>query len=148
MLMINKINSKNFRKYGWVIEYPNKGQKDKKKNLFRIVIREKGLLGWRIAYLIVRDKAIKKLQQHPESLESFEPVSGKSILYVSNRNDPKEIRSFLLDKPVILKRGIWHGIVSLGNESEIKITENVKVKCVYWPLGFELDSHSLNPAVK
>lgn len=143
-----EINSNNFRKYGWVIEYPNKGLEDKKKNLFRIVIREKERLGWRIAYLVVRDKTIKKLEQHPESLESFEPVSGKSILYVSNRNDPKGIRSFLLDKPVILRKGIWHGVVTFDRETEIKITENVKVKCVYWPLGFELDSHSVNPAVK
>ncbi len=148
MSVINKINSKNFHKYGWVIEYPDKNAKSKKKNLFRIVVREKALLGWRIAYLIVRDKAIKKLEQHPESLESFEPVSGKSILYVSNRNDPKEIRIFLLDKPVILKKGIWHGVVTLDGETEIKITENAKVKCVYWPLGFELNSHSVNPAVK
>lgn len=143
-----KINSKNFRKYGWVIEYPDKSSKDKKKNLFRIVIREKEQLGWRIAYLVVRDKAIKKLEQHPQSLESFEPVSGKSILYVSNCNDPKEIKSFLLDKPVILKKGVWHGVVTLDKETEIKITENAQVKCVYWPLGFELNSHSVISAVK
>ncbi len=145
--MITKINSKNFRKYGWVIEYSKKSLEDKKKNLFRIVVREKALLGWRIAYLIVRDKAIKKLEQHPESFESFEPVSGKSILYVSNRNDSKRIKGFFLDKPVILKKGVWHGVVTLDKETEIKITENAKVKCVYWPLGFELNSHSINSAV-
>ncbi len=146
--MINKIDSKNFRKYGWVIEYPKKGSEDRKKNLFRIIVKEKALLGWRIAYLIVRDKAIKKLEQHPESLESFEPVYGRSILYVSNRNNPKEIKSFFLDKPVILKKGVWHGVVTLDGETEIKITENAKVKCVYWPLGFELNTHPVNPAVK
>lgn len=46
MPAINKINSKDIRKYGWVIEYPKKGLEDKKKNLFRIVVRENALLGW------------------------------------------------------------------------------------------------------
>ncbi len=139
MPVIKKINSGNFKKFGWVIEYSDKGLKEKKKNLFRIILREKKPLGWRIAYLVVRDRGINRLEQHPESFESFEPVSGKSLLYVAFLKDMKRIECFLLDKPVILKKGIWHGVVTLEKETEIKITENSRVQCVYWPLGFELN---------
>lgn len=135
---MKKINTNKFGIYGWVINYPDKKSKSKKKNLFRIVLRESRSLGWRIAYLIVRDKAIDKLEQHPESFESFEPVRGKSLLYLSNSKNAAEIKCFVLDRPVILKKGIWHGVVTLDREAEIKITENAKVKSVYWPLDFKL----------
>lgn len=127
---VKKISAANFRRYGTIIEYPNKHSKSRKVNLFRIVLKEPKPTGWRIAYLIVRDRFIKRLEQHPGSFESFEPVKGKSLLYVSARPDGK-IECFRLDRPVILKKGIWHGVVTLGPESEIKIAENAKVKCVY-----------------
>ncbi len=142
MPVIKKINSGNFKKFGWVIEYPDKGLENKKENLFRIVLKENKPQGWRIAYLVARDRAINRLERHPESFESFEPVSGKSLLYVASLKDTKKIECFLLDKPVILNKGIWHGVITLEKETEIKITENSRVKCVYWPLGFELNSLS------
>ena len=142
--MIKKIDSVRFRRFGWVIEYPRKSQykskNPKSKNLFRIVAREKDRVGWRIAYLVVRDKAITRLEQHIETLESFEPVCGETLLYVSDERKASRIECFYLDRPVILKKGIWHGVVTLGRDSEIKIAENFKVKCIYWRLGRDLNS--------
>lgn len=129
-----KITKENFRRYGWIIEYPGKHLKSKKHNLFRIVLEEPAAFGWRIAYLIVRDKKIDRLEHHPASFESFEPVRGKSLLFVASGKIPKGIECFLLDKPVILKKKIWHGIVTLGREAEVKLTENAQVDCVYLPL--------------
>ena len=134
-MIINNINADNFKKYGWVIEYPNKAKERKGKNLFYIILTEPKATGWRIAYLIVRDKRVDKLEHHPQSYESFEPVKGRCVLFVSDAKDAKKIKSFYLDKPVILKKKIWHAIVTLTNESEVKISENSKVKCVYWQIG-------------
>ena len=131
MVKSKKITAENFRRYGRVIEYSGDGPVKKKRNLFRVIIRERGKAGWRIAYLVVRDKIIDKLEQHPDSFESFEPVSGKSLLYVAGNKSKSKIECFYLNKPVILKKGVWHGIVTLGRKSEIKITENAKVKCIY-----------------
>ena len=131
--MIKKITAKNFKKYGWVIEYAGKRPENKNGNIFRIILKENGKTGWRIAYLVVRDKTIDKLEQHPGSFESFEPVQGRSLIYLSDGSMSK-IESFYLDKPVILDKGIWHGVVSLTPESEIKITENAEVESVYWTL--------------
>lgn len=132
-MKINKISARNFKPYGWVIEYPNKSSKNKKINLFRIVIEERHSAGWRIAYLVVRDKSIRRVEQHPNSFESFEPVSGRSLLYVAASKNPQKVKCFYLDKPVVLKKGIWHGVAAIDKEAEIKITENLKVKCVYLP---------------
>ena len=132
-MKIIAINQKNFKPYGWMIEYPDRKRASKTKNLWRIIIRQPKS-GWRIAYLVVRDRTINRLEQHPGTFESFEPVCGKSLLYVSTKKDPNSIKCFNLDVPVILKKGIWHGIVTLTKECDIKIVENSSVQCVYWPL--------------
>jgi ureidoglycolate hydrolase len=137
--VIRKISPNNFRRYGWIIAHPRKNSHGKRKNLFHVVVRETGSCGWRIAFLIVRDKAIDRMERHPGTFESFEPVSGRSILYLASDKNPKAIAAFSLDRPVILKKDIWHGVVTLGKESEIKITENARVKSVYWRLGYTVN---------
>jgi len=94
--------------------------------------------------LIVRDKKIRRLECHPESFESFEPVCGRSLLFVAWKKDVKAIECFELTRPIILKKGVWHGVVTVTPECEIKLTENSKVKCVYWPLGFHLVGNGEN----
>lgn len=138
--MIKKITTKNFSSFGRLIKHPSKHSMNGKRNLFCIVCKETKNVGWRIAYLIVRDKTIDRLEQHRKTFESFEPVSGKAILYVAKEKDPKLIQCFDLDKPVILNKGIWHGVVTLNGDSEIKITEKTDVDCIYWELGFDLNS--------
>ena len=123
-----KINDKVFKKYGYVIDWKKPTTKPNENNSFRIIVRQPEITGWRIAYLIVRDKTIDKLEQHVNSMESFEPIKGKAILYVCNQKKPKKIESFILEKPIILKKGIWHGVVSVSKQTHIKITENNKVK--------------------
>jgi len=129
-IKVRKITKNNFKKYGWVIEWQGP-QTKKSENQFRIVVNENKVRGWRIAYLIVRDKKIDRLEQHPRSMESFEPVKGKAILYVSSQKKPQQIEAFSLTKPIILKKGIWHGIISVSKEAHVKITENNDVICVY-----------------
>jgi len=138
--MVKRITTKNFSPFGRLIHHPLRHTKSKKRNLFCIVCKEPKNVGWRIAYLIVRDKTINKLEQHPQTFESFEPVAGKTILYLAKEKKPTKIHCFSLDRPVILNKGIWHGVVTIGGESEIKITENAKVNCIYWKLGFDLNS--------
>lgn len=132
-----KITAANFKKYGHVIQWQGKENK-KEKNQFRIVIRDSKANGWRIAYLIVREKKVDRLEQHPRSFESFEPLSGKAILYVSHPKSPTIIKSFILNKPIILHKGIWHGVVCSGKEAHIKITENSHVNLVKRKLGYIL----------
>jgi hypothetical protein len=125
-----------FNLYGKIIDYPRKGAPHSG-NLFKIILRQRDT-GWRIAYLVVREKVIDRLEQHPDSWESFEPVRGQSLLFVARRRNVHDIRCFLLDKPVVLKKGIWHGIVTTGKEADVKITENAAVRCVYWKTGIRL----------
>lgn len=137
-MMIKKITSRSFKQYGWVIEFPFLPKARKLDNQFRIILRESAHVGWRIAYLVVRQQYIERLEQHPGSYESFEPVKGKCLLYLCNTKDPYRIVCFHLDKPVVLRKGTWHGVVTLTSEAEIKITENNTVCCKYWDLPSKL----------
>lgn len=132
MVIRKKITVSGFRRFGWVIKNPGKGYKGKKKSFFCVILKEPRKSGWRIAYLLLRDKKIEKFEQHPDSFESFEPLSGKTLIYLSNTKDQNKVECFYLDVPVILKKGVWHAVVTLGSHSEIKITENASVKSVYW----------------
>jgi len=138
MPVARNIDAVNFRRYGLVIACPDRYVKNKKKSIFSIVLTEPAAKGWRIAHLLLRDKAADYLERHIDSFESFEPLKGRVLLFVAKRNEPKEIRSFYLNKPIIVKKGIWHNVVTLTKEAEIKITENAQVKCRYWRLGFSL----------
>ncbi|MFH1063020.1 MAG: ureidoglycolate lyase [Candidatus Omnitrophota bacterium] len=131
------ITKENFKKYGWIIQWD--GPENKlENNQFRIVIRDSKVTGWRIAYLIVRNKQVEFLENHPYSYESFEPIKGKAILYVSNRKTPQAIEAFILDKPVVLRKGLWHNAVAAGKEAHIKLTENNNVKLIKYQLGYKL----------
>ena len=134
------ITSENFEKYGWVIGWNNQEENPNELNQFRIIVNEDDSVGWRIAYLIVREKSICRLEQHVNSKESFEPVKGRSILYVSTVEKPQEVEGFYLDKPIVLKKGIWHGIISIDDEAHVKITENNEVSMGFHELGYELKS--------
>lgn len=147
--MILSPNSNNFRRFGKIISYPHKSLKKDKRNLWRIVHREPGNAGWRIAYLVLRDKTIGRLECHPDSDESFEPIKGRSLIFISKDKNFKNIYCFRLDKPLIVYKGVWHGLITLSPETEIKITENARLQCRYWPFGFRINSLSeLNSRLK
>jgi hypothetical protein len=98
-------------------------------NEFGILLKERSS-GWRIGYLIMREKYIKSVECHPDSLETFEPVSGRSIIALSKSRQMDKFKYFLLDRPIVLKKNIWHGIAALSRKCEIKIFENIEVKTV------------------
>jgi ureidoglycolate hydrolase len=136
-IKVERITPERFAPFGKVIGLVRKGPGAPGKNLWKVIVRQPKT-GWRIAYLVVRERAISRLERHPGSLESFEPVSGRGLLYVALKKEPAAVRCFLLDKPVILKKGLWHGVVACSQETDIKITENSKVASEYWRLGFDL----------
>lgn len=125
-MKIHKLTHKAMRPYGIIIDA--KCVKDNGRgNAFGILLKEKAE-GWRIGYLIVRDKKIKRLEQHPDSLETFEPVKGRAVIAFAPNRHPDKVKVFYLDKPVVVKKGVWHEVATLSKHAEIKIFENIEVK--------------------
>ena len=77
-------------------------------------------------------KEIKEVENHPTSKESFEPLKGITVLLVAEHENPENYRVFVLDKPVVLKKGIWHQVMALTPEAQVKITENLEVPSEFY----------------
>lgn len=123
-----KITHESIKPYGCIID--SKCVKDDGKgNRFGILLKEKSS-GWRIGYLIVRDKAIKRVEYH-DTRETFEPVSGRCVIALASHKSPEKLTIFLLDKPIVLKKGIWHDVAAVSARAEIKIVENIDVDGEY-----------------
>lgn len=128
MIPVKVLSSEVFRRYGHIIE-----PKDPSK-VFEVLFGDREAKGWRIGYLAMGPSPVDSLEQHPESLETFEPVTGTSVLLVAPYESPDEIEAFLLDKPVCVGKKIWHGVSVISARAEIKITENYDVDSVHHKL--------------
>ena len=132
MCRLESIHKETFEKYGKVLEFS-----DQCTEPFEIVITEEKE-PWRLAVFRYRNKTVKRMECHPLSLESFEPLSGLTVLIVAEHDYPEEYRAFILDKPVCLYKGIWHQVLSLTDEAQVKIAENLEVVSEFHDLEHEV----------
>lgn len=131
---LKSISKKEFEKYGKVLEFSN-ADSDKS---FEIVITEEKE-PWRLAVFRYSNKTVKRMECHPASLESFEPLSGLTVLIVAEHESPEAYEAFILDKPVCLYKGIWHQTLSLTEEAQVKIAENLEVTSEFFELEKEIE---------
>ena len=110
-----------------------------KKKIFSVLTGDKQAKGWRIGYLIFHPAPVDSLEAHPESMETFEPVTGTTVILVAPQNNPGAIEAFLLDKPVCVAKNVWHGVRVVSEKAEIKITENFDVASVIHKLKKPID---------
>ncbi|MGQ9630802.1 MAG: hypothetical protein ACUVXI_10910 [bacterium] len=136
---IKIISPKSFSKYGDILLMPDsRRESDVGERVFEVITSEKRKTGWRLASYVVRARGVKQLEQHPGSRESFEPVWGVALIALAPPEHPEEHEIFLLDKPVCLRPGVWHGVMALSEEAEMKIAENSEVESNFYDLKEEL----------
>lgn len=132
MCRLQSVHKENFAKYGRVLEFS-----DDCREPFEIVIAEERE-PWRLAVFRYSNKSVKRLECHPTSLESFEPLKGMTVLIVAEHDRPSEYEAFLLDQPVCLYKGIWHQVLSVTDEAQVKICENLEVNSEFYDLEQEI----------
>ncbi len=115
-----------FLPYGKLVDFSPNPENE----LFEIVVEEP-IKPWRIAMLKVVRKEATRLERHPNSMETFEPVKGVGVLLVSEDDSMTDVKAFLLDAPICLHKGVWHEVMTLSTESFYKLTENHDVVCEY-----------------
>ena len=99
-MRVESITREAFEPFGTDLEIPEGFEGN-----FRIVDTEEEK-PWRVAVFRYSNKEIKKIENHPYSKESFEPLKGLTVLLVAEHDTPEDYRAFVLDKPVCLKKGI------------------------------------------
>jgi ureidoglycolate hydrolase len=128
MIPIKQLNAESFNNYGTMLDPEDKSK------VFTVVCGDRDAKGWRIGVVIIGPDEVKQLEAHPESLETFEPVRGTSILLVSETKKPDDIEAFLLDRGVLVNKNIWHALSVLSEKAEVKVTENFEVESVFHKL--------------
>ena len=127
-LQLKNITPEAFGPYGAVLDFP-----PEKPGGFHIIVRDEGP-GWRLAVLGTKNHSMARMENHPTSQESFEPLTGMGVLVVAENGSPERYEAFLLDKPVCLFKGIWHEFFALSAEASVKIAENLEVTSEYYHL--------------
>ena len=135
-MRVKKLTARSIKPYGRIID-KSCVKDDGRGNRFGILLKEPSR-GWRIGYLILRDKSIKRLERHTDSLETFEPVTGKAIIALAKAGSPNSAELFFLDKPVVVNKSVWHEVLAVSPKCEIKIFENIEVKTEYYSLNKKL----------
>lgn len=128
-ITVESITEESFRPFGRLIRFP---ESDTESN-FRIIASEPGS-PWRLAVFRYWNHSIEKIECHPTSMESFEPLRGETLLLAAAHETPEDYHLFRLDQPVILEKGIWHQTLTLTPSAEVKITENLEVPTAFYTL--------------
>ncbi len=128
MIPVESITREAFAPFGSVIEF----SADFDGN-YEILRREEEK-PWILAVFRYSNKAIQRIENHPTSMETFEPLSGVTVLLVAEHETPENYKAFILDKPVCLNKGTWHQTLALTPMAQVKITENQDVYSVYYDL--------------
>jgi ureidoglycolate hydrolase len=139
----NELQQGIFSSYGRILE-PEKSEtpevSDPGNFDFYVTFKESSP-GWQIGYLINEGKIVNQLERHPNTAEVFSPLQGSAVLVVSkNPEDKNSITAFKLDKPVVLHRGVWHGVISLSEKAEILIVESPDVIDEFYHLPHPITS--------
>jgi ureidoglycolate hydrolase len=134
-LTVETITPASFAPFGTVIDWGPELEASGRP--FHILMRSEEPTGWRLAILKVASRSVGRMENHPDTEELFAPVSGASVILVARAGDWDEgaMHAFLLDRPVSLGRGVWHGNLALSERATILIAENLDVTGVRVELG-------------
>jgi len=134
---IKPLDAGSFAPYGKVLEIaqPDAAMAAEGRNEFQVVDESDNADGWRLAVQIVRARQLRQIGHHPNTKESFEPVSGVAAICVAGLETPDDLRAFVLDRPVVVNASVWHGLIALSAEAVVKIAENRQVTGTNRPLA-------------
>ncbi|MBD3309465.1 hypothetical protein GF339_23910 [candidate division KSB3 bacterium] len=91
---------------------------------------------WQIGYLKQQGTVLDKLERHANTAEVFAPVSGRAALVLATDPAREETwRAFVLEKPIVLNRGVWHGVIALSEDAEMLIVESPDVTDEFYQLS-------------
>lgn len=139
-----ELMQKLFQPFGRILKpLPTETPEVSEKGIFNFfVILKEFAEGWQVGYLEQMGKVLKALECHPTTPEVFVPLKGESILLLAVKPE-EEIVAFKLDKPIVLNQGVWHGVISLTERSEILIVENQGVTDEFYKLKELITDKSL-----
>jgi len=136
-IAVAKLKAPLFEPFGRILNpQPGEAVSQSEKNVFDFYVpftERSG--GWSIGFLEYTGRALEQLERHPNTPEVFSPLKGEALLVLAvDPSDERSYRAFRLEKPIVLNRGVWHGVICLSRKAEILIVENPDVVDEYHKL--------------
>ena len=136
-LAISEMNQRLFQPFGRILNpQPGETAVQAEKGVFDFYVpftEPSG--GWQIGFLEYTGKVLRQLERHPNTPEVFSPLKGDALLVLAvDPEDEAGYRVFKLDQPIVLDRGVWHGVIALSPKTEILIVESPDVVDEYHAL--------------
>ena len=101
---------------------------------FHNLLTQPDVPGWTWAISKLTRRHVDTLGAHPDTKETFEPLSGVALIAVAPPDSPEAFEVFLLDRPICVNENVWHATCALSAEASLKIVENAKVTGVSYAL--------------
>ena len=108
-----------FSKYGIVLQDEEREGTE--------LFRQTDAVGWRLASVPVDAQEVMEMSLHDNTPEAFFPIAGTVVLTLSKDESFKCCEEFLLDRPLMIRPGIWHGLHTLSEKGMILVAENADV---------------------
>jgi ureidoglycolate hydrolase len=120
LMKIETITPEAFAPYGHVLDHDPQGE------AFQPLFTDaSATCGWRVAILKAAPGPIQRLHRHPDSEECFSPLAGAPCIAVADPESPKAFRTFRLDRPIVMRRDVWHEVFSADDRpAQVFIAEN------------------------
>ncbi|MCW4020053.1 MAG: hypothetical protein NWF14_02330 [Candidatus Bathyarchaeota archaeon] len=134
-LPLRVLTTEAFKKYGRIL-LPS--SEEKKLNKAFLVLEKAESDGWGMAYFEVSARETDTIHNHPNTKETFEPIQGVAAIAVAPHGKPLSVEVFLLDKPVVVNKGIWHSTIALSEKTCMRINENLHVETEKYSLPFTI----------
>ena len=138
-LEIKPLTPKSIAKYGRILFPTEEENKTVEDPAVAYVILEKAVSkGWLMSHYTVSKRFTDMMENHPNTKETFEPLCGASVIVLAHGPAPDNPEAFLLDKPVVLYEGVWHGVMALSEKATMRINENTEVQSVRQKLPYTI----------
>lgn len=137
ILPLTRLEEDPFRPFGRILNpRPGEAAVVSEQDVFAFYVPFQELSGgWQIGFLEYTGRVLHQLERHPNTPEVFSPLRGEALLVLAtDPGDERAYRAFRLEKPIVLNRGVWHGVIALSPKPEILIVENPDVVDEYHPL--------------
>ena len=121
------ITPQSFAPFGTVVDWDD--DLERSGQAFHILFRSEEPTGWRLAAQRVSARQVERLACHPNTAELFTPLAGRCAIALAPKGpfDEAAVRVFVLNRPVCVAAGVWHGTFALSASGTILIAENLDV---------------------
>ncbi len=111
------LTDETFAPYGRILEA--------KADRFQVVASDAEAKGWQVGLNRAVDREHPSVHRHLNTDEIFAPSAGHAVLVLAPPDRPDEVEAFDLDRPLLVRAGVWHTTLVPGDPALVLLAETL-----------------------